>query len=213
MYRILGAQLLVVVLLLTSIASAEENKTKASAAPYTLNSVFGFSLRVPSTWALMSRQNLENVINSTGRHPNSKTLDEMVRNTREIIMKGQMEILWNTSTSNDIFTDHISIYTRPISIRFDSEYVREYCDGMKQLMSDTYGHEARIYTCESLPASKAIYVESSPTSGIRMINMSMQREPGGLLVWSLSCQEKYAEMLKADFLKIIDSVSYISSTK
>lgn len=218
MDRILGSKLLVVVLLLlTSTASAQDNnyKTKytSSAAPYTFNSVFGFNIRVPSTWAVMSQRNLENVINSAGRYPNSKTLNEMVNNTREIIMKGQMEILWNTSTSNEISTDHIDIYTRPISIQFTKEYVNEYCKGIKQLLSETFGYEAKIHTCESIPESKAIYVESSPSSGTRMINMSIQRKPNELLVWSLSCKEEYINVLKQDFFNIINSIVYIKHNK
>jgi len=178
----------------------------------TYNSQFGFIIKLPSHWLILSKQEIKENPDLFDSMFELKTFKDMSKplqeNIKNSIRSGSVEIFFNQNTSDIYFRDNINITKSIGSLPKTALEMNERCENVSIAMNKNFGKTIKVYKCElrKVAALNSVYMETGGIiNGTRMMQYQIQKSPSVIITVTASFKNQILETFRKEFENIMAS--------
>jgi hypothetical protein len=159
----------------------------ASLSAETYHSSFGFSIKIPTHWLILSKQEVKDnpdLFNFESEFFKS-TDKRMLNQIKNMILSGKVEIYYNQNTTNAFFQDNINVFILMGRLPQTASESEEKCKNIPGELSRAYGKHVKVYNCglRNVSGLKAFYSEfDGLVDGTRSIQYQIQKSPSIIII-------------------------------
>lgn len=174
-------------------------------------SSFGFSIKVPDNWLVLTRQEVKDNPDLFENVKINGMSPELMQEIMKKIRSGSIEFYFRQGTEISSFNDNINVVKEIRTIPSSTKDLAKVCEALPGQFKQMFGRPLEFHACEFAEVAdrNAIYLEFEGVApNTRSMQYQVAKSNSVILIITATCREKTLSDVRAEFGSMIKSMRF-----